>query len=100
MTKILTMLMVGLLMFNVQFACAKHKDTLAQPSNTTSAFDVDEDYNFEDFSYNVSDEQLEEVEDMDKIEDKDSDFDDKVINSGHFSSNTATRTWIPINKIK
>ena len=94
--------MLSLLVVNVQFACAKQKDTIAQPSNTVkyeSDFDAEKDYDIEDFSYNISDEQLEESKEDEEI-DNTKTFDDKVINSGHFTSGTATRTWIPWNRFK
>ncbi len=101
MSKIITLIMFSLLLLNTQNVFAKQKDTLAQPSNTQSySYDIDEDFNFDENSYNISNEQSEDAQDMDKIEDKGAGFDDKVINSSHFSSGTATRTWIPINKLK
>jgi septal ring-binding cell division protein DamX len=61
--------------------------------------DTVKEYNFEDNSYNVSDEQLQNTS-SENILEKDAkvSFWSKVINSGHFSSNTATKTWIPVNK--
>ncbi len=101
MSKYITLFMLSLLLLNAQNVFAKQKDTLAQPSNTQSySYDVDEDFSFDENSYTISNEQLEDAQDIDKIEDKDAKFDDKVINSSHFSAGTATRTWIPINKIK
>ena len=56
------------------------------------------DYNFEDNSYYISDEQIQEGKDLDKIDDTTGGFWTKVINSGHFSSDTATKRYIPVNK--
>jgi len=69
-----------------------NKDTKAPYS-----YDIDDDYNFSENSYYVSDEQLEDAKNIDKIEDNTS-FLQKIINSSHFSSGTATKTYIPINK--
>ena len=100
MTKIITLIMFGLLVLNTQIVFAKNKDTIAQPSNTQNySYEYDENFNFDENSYNISDEQLQDAKELEKIDDS-SNFDDKVINSSHFSSGTATRTWIPINKIK
>jgi len=98
MTKLITMLMFGLLLMNLQCTFAKQKDTLAQPSNTVTV-ETDENFNFDENSYNVSDEQTTEATEADTPEEK-TDFDTKVINSSHFSSGTATRTWIPFNRFK
>lgn len=56
-----------------------------------------EDFNF-DSSYYMTDEQLQDAKEIDQIEEK-TDFTSKIINSGHFTSETATKTYIPINKI-
>lgn len=99
MAKILTLVILGLMICNLQFAVAKQKDTLAQPSNTASySTDADEDFNFNENSYYVSDEQTVQSEDS-SLNEK-TNFDQKVINSGHFSSDTATKTWIPVNKVE
>ena len=54
---------------------------------------------YDENSYNISDEQLQDTKEIEVI-DNSSSFWSKVINSGHFSSNTATKTYIPIRKIK
>lgn len=74
-------------------------ETPVKEESSNYTYENEEDFNFEDNSYNISDEQAQEVKDMNKIEDN-SDFDTKIINSSHFSSGTATRTWIPINRRK
>ena len=57
------------------------------------------EYDFENNSYNISDEQLQAETGEQSLEsDKKASFWSKIINSSHFSSNTATRTWIPFNK--
>ena len=99
MTKIITLVMLGLMLVNAQIAFAKQKDTLAQPSNTTSSYDVDENFTFDENSYYVSDQQVDEAQNNGKLENTKT-FDDKVVNSSHFSSKTATRTWMPFNRIK
>ena len=94
MNKITTLLLSGLLLFSMNAVIA------ADSQNETSNYDSQvRDYNFEDYSYNVSDEQLtkEDQEDLIKKDEKES-FWKKIINSSHFSSNTATKTWIPLNR--
>ncbi len=76
------------------------KETAAQNAKQAPKADysqVDENFDFSENSYNISDEQLEDAKNIDKIED-DSSFLQKIINSSHFSSGTATKTYIPINK--
>ena len=68
-------------------------------SQSGYTYDFDENYNFDDNSYYISDEQLKDIEDINKIEDETT-LETKIINSSHFSSGTATRTYIPINKKK
>lgn len=97
MNKFTTLLLFTLLLMNVQSFAADN----AQPVKDSAASRFDaavKDDNFEDFSYNVSDEQLQESVDISPIEEEaKSSFWSKVVNSGHFSSGTATKTYIPIN---
>ena len=94
MKKYTTLLLSALFLIGV--SCA----TFAQTANGAKSFDeAVKDYNFEDNSYNVSDEQLQNVNSEDILKNDTSvSFWSKVINSSHFSSNTATKTWIPVNK--
>lgn len=96
MKKIISLFMFGLLL-SLPFGIAK--ESIGDVDNFDTEYDYADDYNFDDNSFYISDEQAQDVKDIDKIEDYSS-FDDKVINSGHFTSGTATRTWIPINKVK
>ncbi len=103
MNKINTILLSGLLI--ASFQCAFAADYVTNPegvNDVNSSFDSKvRDANFEDFSYNVSDEQLtKETATTDDLlqQDKKVSFWQKIVNSSHFSSQTATRTWIPINK--
>ena len=98
MKKILSVVFFGLLMLNTSpIFAADNSDAAKEQSQYT--YDVDDDFNFDDNSYYISDEQLKDIEDINKIEDE-TNFETKVINSSHFSSGTATRTYIPINKKK
>ena len=94
MKKYTTLLLSAMLLVGV--------NTVVFAEQTTAKKSFDEavkEYNFEDNSYNVSDEQLQNVSSEDLLEkDKKVSFWSKVINSSHFSSNTATKTWIPVNK--
>ena len=67
----------------------------AKSSNTSK------DYDFDNYSYNVSDEQLQKESEQEVFEEeKKASLWSKIINSSHFSSNTATRTYVPINKVE
>ena len=93
MKKIISFLALSLLVFNIPMSQAVQKE------RTNYTYESDYEYDFENNSYNISDEQLEDIKNIDKIEEE-SGMDIKVINSSHFSSGTATRTYIPINKIQ
>lgn len=88
MLKIITLLMFSALMLYPQ-------SIAAQEINTTGTTNYD--YSFDENSFNISDEQFKEVEEVETDNEKQS-FTSKVINSGHFTSSTATRTWIPFRK--
>ena len=102
MTKIITLLMFSLLVLNVPFVCARESIGDSAKDFVYEEY-IDDDYDFsadDKNSFYISDEQSQEdAQNIDKIDDPSS-FDDKVINSSHFSSGTATRTWIPINRVK
>ena len=98
MIKIISFILFSCLVLNIQ---AFASETNAQQAkNAEYIYGIEDNYNFEENSYNISDEQLKDIENHEKIEDDNSGFLQKIINSSHFSSNTATRTWIPINKQK
>lgn len=59
----------------------------------------DDDFNFVDSSNYLTDEQLQEAQEINEIDDN-AGFWAKIINSSHFSSGTATKTYIPINKVQ
>ncbi len=96
MNKLMTVIVlsVALIGANASFAATQNKDASA-------SFDAAvKEYDFENNSYNISDEQLQnEVDTGNLIEsDKKVSFWQKIVNSSHFSSKTATKTWIPLNK--
>lgn len=97
MTKIISMILFSTLLLS-QVTIAK--ESMINHGLKNSDTYEETDFNFEENSYNISDEQLKDLENMDKIEDEEVGFWQKIINSSHFSSNTATRTWIPINRQK
>jgi len=97
MTKIISMILFSTLLLS-QVTIAKESMINHGLKNNDTYEETD--FNFEENSYNISDEQLKDLENMDKIEDEEVGFWQKIINSSHFSSNTATRTWIPINRQK
>lgn len=63
-------------------------------------YDAEENFNFNDNSYNISDEQLENASNRDVYNDLNErqSFMQRIINSSHFSSGTATQTYVPVNK--
>ena len=101
MNKIFTILVLSLLLIGVQTGFAADKAAV-QKQDAASSFDAAvKEYNFEDNSYNISDEQVVPESGEESLQkDKKASFWSKIINSSHFSSNTATKTWIPINKVQ
>ena len=106
MKKITTLLISGLLLIGVSSVYAKESIGNVDNFNTKYEHEYTEDYDFTDDydnnSFYISDEQVKDmngVEDINQIEEKTT-FTQKVINSGHFSSDTATKTWIPLNRVK
>ncbi len=94
MNKITSVLIVSLLLIGAQTTFAQSADNTAVKYNSTV-----KEYDFENNSYNISDEQLQADSAEESLQkDRKASFWDKIINSSHFSSNTATRTWIPFNK--
>ena len=87
MLKIITLLFFSAFLFSGAGICAE-----TQNFNNTNY-----DYNFDENSFNISDEQFKEAQEIEKDNEKQT-FTSKVINSSHFSPNTATRTWIPFRK--
>jgi len=93
MKKYTTLLLSTMLLLSVNIAFG------ADYSSNTSYDSTAKEYNFENNSYNISDEQLTREVDADILqEDKKVSFWQKVVNSSHFSSSTATKTWIPTKK--
>ena len=98
MTKIISLLILALFIANTQFVLAKTTNNAETKANQVKTI-AEEDYDFENNSFYISDEQLQQVEEMNEPEEKTT-LDVKIINSSHFSSGTATKTYIPINKNK
>ncbi len=98
MKKITSLLLFMLLTLNVSVIA---KDRISPVAHTQEYYEMnaDSDFNFSDSSNYLTDEQLEDAQKIDEIEDKPS-WLDKIINSSHFSSKTATKTYIPINKVQ
>lgn len=98
MKKITSLLLFMLLIFSM---AAIAKDRISPVAHTQEYYEMnaDSDFSFSDSSNYLTDEQLEDAQKIDEIEDKPS-WLDKIINSSHFSSKTATKTYIPINKVQ
>ena len=97
MIRLISILLFGLLLLNSQAIFADEQKAVSEKTNST-AEEFSEDFNFNDTSYYITEEQLQDAKEIDQIEEK-TDFTSKIINSGHFTSETATKTYIPINKI-
>ncbi len=98
MKKIIPFILLSALSINIQ-AFALQETMPANKNMDDYSYENPEDLNFDNHSYYISDEQLEDAKKIDEIDEKSS-FLQKIINSSHFSSDTATRTWIPINKVQ
>ncbi len=94
MTKLFTVMFLALLTLSFQMSFAKDVEI-----NYDDEAQVEEEYDFMDNSQYLTDEQLQDAKEIDDIDDK-SGFEAKIINSSHFSSGTATKTYIPINKVQ
>ena len=107
MKKIVSLLMFGLLLLSVSSVSARESIGDVENFNTKYDHEYSDEYDYiddsvDEDSFYISDEQVQEMntpEDINQIEEKTT-FTQKVINSGHFSSNTATKTWIPLNRVK
>ena len=95
MTKIFSILFLGLLFLNTQLTFAA--ETAENKAKNIQEYS-EEDFDFTSKSNYITDEQLQAAQEIDEIEEK-STFGTKIINSSHFSSSTATKTYIPINKV-
>ena len=95
MNKNTTVLLFTLLLLGTQVG-------FAASSSDSSSYNYEKtarDYDFENNSYNISDQQIEaDIQTNTLQQDKKASFWSKIVNSSHFSSNTATRTWIPLRK--
>ena len=105
MIRLIPVLLFGLLIMptSVSFANEKNpaSETNANAQQTDNfseqVFDED-DFNFNDVSNYLTEEQLQEAQEINEIDEKSS-FSSKIIDSGHFTSETASKTYIPINKV-
>ena len=97
MKKTLSILFALLLISAFQSVVAQQVNSKADSSSSIEK--SKDDYDFENNSFYISDEQLQVVKDAEAIEEK-SNFDAKVINSSHFTVGTPSRTYMPLNKNK
>ena len=105
MIRLISVLLFGLLIMSTSVSFANEKnpasETNANAQQTDNfseqVFDED-DFNFNDVSNYLTEEQLQEAQEINEIEEKSS-FSSKIIDSGHFTSETASKTYIPINKV-
>lgn len=98
MNKTISLLLFGLLVIN---ASVYAKEKISPVNHTQEYYETNVDWNNYDFSNSsyLTEEQLQEAQEVNDIDDKSS-FIDKIINSSHFMPDTATKTYIPINKIQ
>ena len=105
MIRLISVLLFGLLIMSTSVSFANEKnpasETNANAQQTDNfseqVFDED-DFNFNDVSNYLTEEQLQEAQEINEIDEKSS-FSSKIIDSGHFTSETASKTYIPINKV-
>lgn len=97
MKKLISILLFGFLALNLT---AFAKDRISPVAHTQEYYEMNSngDFNFSSSANYLTDEQLQDAEKINEIDDKSS-WLDKIINSSHFSSKTATKTYIPINKV-
>ena len=91
----LSVIFFSLLLLSCQNVFAVNEKHAITPND----FSSEDEFNFNDNSYYITDEQLQDAQEIDVIENK-TDLRTKIIDSGHFTSDTATKTYIPINKIQ
>lgn len=99
MNKLSLLLLSALLTLNLNVIA---KDRISPMTHTDEYYEMNansQDFNFTDSSNYLTDEQLQDAQEVNEIDDKSS-WLDKIINSSHFSSKTATKTYIPINKVQ
>ena len=99
MNKIISLLLFSLLISNITVVA---KDRISPVAHTQEYYEMnanDENFDFSNTTQYLTEEQLQDAQEIDEIDDK-SGFWAKIINSSHFSSGTATKTYIPINKVQ
>ncbi|MBQ8635949.1 hypothetical protein IJX73_02710 [bacterium] len=99
MNKIFSLLLFGLLVLNLSVVA---KDRIAPVAHTQEYYEMNansENFDFSNTEEYLTEEQLQDAQEIDNIDDK-SGFWARIINSSHFSPNTATKTYIPINKVQ
>ena len=98
MNKAISILLFALLTLNLSVFA---KDRISPVAHTQEYYEMnasDENFDFSNTTQYLTDEQLQDAQEIDNIEDN-AGFWAKIINSSHFSPNTATKTYIPINKV-
>lgn len=98
MNKIISLLLFTFLALNISVYA---KERISPVANTQEYYEMNanEEFNFSDSANYLTDKQLQEAQEIHEIDEKTS-WLDKIINSSHFSSKTATKTYIPINKVQ
>lgn len=99
MKKITSILLLGFLALNLSVYAKDRISPVAHTQEYEEMNAASVDFNFSDAANYLTDEQLQDAQEIDQIDDKSS-WIDKIINSSHFSSKTATKTYIPINKVQ
>ena len=107
MKKILSTLLIGLLISVAATTTASASKSDMTPgvySYENSAENQQKDNEAEvaqDNSFYISDEEIQEMQPAPNYDDASTSeipFDTRVINSSHFSSGTATKTWLPLHR--
>ena len=105
MIRLISVLLFGLLVMSTSVSFANENNSASetnanaqQTDNFSEQVFDEDDFNFNDVSNYLTEEQLQEAQEINEIEEKSS-FSSKIIDSGHFTSETASKTYIPINKV-
>lgn len=108
MIRVISITLLCMLCMNIPFvSAATKKAKTAAPAVQKAAPEVkketpvtaQDEFNFTDGNKYVTDEQLEKVNSRDNLDEGGS-WIERIINSSHFSSDTPTKTYIPLNKVE
>ncbi len=98
MKKIISLLLFSLLLINVQAYCAEKKAVSNSNDAAKQELKGFDDLEINDNMFTITDEQFEEAKDTTILPEEKMDFRTRVINSGYFTPETPSRTYIPLRE--